>query len=439
MSQFNGGISIKIPPAKQLCPINMNLFKKQKDPQKYIEKCFLEAKKTAQYDFGVDQITVKALYEILRIMGFFPNEFQLHEGFEYACFQSKYSKYLKNFTKPGIAEIQSDVKQQKLKSDVAMIAKDSKDGNTAKFDLTSYCEWLINNMRQLKYDPYFLNQNNSNNNNSKRSLKGNYFLNEDSGYNIRDKSFDFGSNNKSLQQQRSKRAVSTSNANYIQNNQITKAQQLFEDNKAKQQKQMQDQVNNLVNIFEKIDSLRKDKGLMPLDLSDSSSDEDDYNMTEEEKAQKNKMKKKQLIRNIPYDPDMHDLNQEISHLRNEAQNEIKSFIEKCKHNPQMRFRLEKSINKFQKDRIEANERIGKIGAVNAQKRITTTKKNQTQKELSDEEFIQKYETNLIRNLRIEYLMEKTDKPKMNFQQQIKPGSVLEKRLNKLIREKGNFY
>lgn len=53
----------------------------------------------------------------------------------------------------------------------------------------------------------------------------------------------------------------------------------------------------------------------------------------------------------------------------------------------MKLRLEKGINKFQKDRIEANERIGKIGAVHSQKRIYATKKNQTQKQLSDEEFI----------------------------------------------------
>ncbi len=49
------------------------------------------------------------------------------------------------------------------------------------------------------------------------------------------------------------------------------------------------------------------------------------------------------IRNIPYDPDLYDLNSEISKLRNKAELEIKRFIEKTKENPKMAKALDEGV------------------------------------------------------------------------------------------------
>lgn len=68
----------------------------------------------------------------------------------------------------------------------------------------------------------------------------------------------------------------------------------------------------------------------------------------------------------------------------EASQEIESFIQKCKYNPEMNLRLEKGLTKFHNDRVEANERIGKIGAVHAQKRLVRFNNNQTTKDKNDE-------------------------------------------------------
>lgn len=56
---------------------------------------------------------------------------------------------------------------------------------------------------------------------------------------------------------------------------------------------MKDQIGNLTNIFDRIDVLRRENGLMPLDgNSSSSSDDDDYDLTEEEKRFRSKARKK---------------------------------------------------------------------------------------------------------------------------------------------------
>lgn len=128
------------------------------------------------------------------------------------------------------------------------------------------------------------------------------------------------------------------------------------------------QLDNLLGIFAKIDDMRTTNGLMPMDhfdSSSSSSDEDETKLSEEEKKARSKARKKQTIRPIPYDPEMFELNKDITDLRRQASTDIHSFVELCSSDAKMSMRLLKAISKFHKDRVEANERAGKIAAFHA--------------------------------------------------------------------------
>lgn len=68
--------------------------------------------------------------------------------------------------------------------------------------------------------------------------------------------------------------------------------------KAKQTKN--DEINNLVKTFEKIDHLRKMNNVIPIEMSDNVSDEG-YNEIQLKQCRK---KKKNLIRIFPYNGEM---------------------------------------------------------------------------------------------------------------------------------------
>jgi hypothetical protein len=84
-------------------------------------------------------------------------------------------------------------------------------------------------------------------------------------------------------------------------------------------------------IFDRMDELRQDHGLVPLDIK---TDEDGGgggggggSGAEESAANgggaRSGADKTVAIRSMPYDPDLYDLNAEISRLRAQAENEIK--------------------------------------------------------------------------------------------------------------------
>ena len=66
---------------------------------------------------------------------------------------------------------------------------------------------------------------------------------------------------------------------------------------------------------------------MPIDLKSDESEKDEKDNEIDE------------VRNIPYDPELHDLNLNINKLRNEAENKLKEFIDKSKENPKLRNQL----------------------------------------------------------------------------------------------------
>lgn len=73
--------------------------------------------------------------------------------------------------------------------------------------------------------------------------------------------------------------------------------------------------------------------------------------------------------NIPYDPQLADLNNKLCRLRIKAEDRLSRIIELARDDDRIRKKLEEAIERFQKARIEANEKVGRVGAMKAQKRI----------------------------------------------------------------------
>ncbi|KAL4475051.1 hypothetical protein ABPG74_001747 [Tetrahymena malaccensis] len=118
----------------------MNLYKKSNDKHSFLKKVFISGVRHAQFDGEVCDISLKILYEILRVMGLEANEFQLLEGYKYGCFQSQYGEDLDKFTKSGC----SFRKLSKEKLEVKQYKE--------RFDIDEYMIWLVKNLHRLKYD-----------------------------------------------------------------------------------------------------------------------------------------------------------------------------------------------------------------------------------------------------------------------------------------------
>ncbi|EAR86303.2 hypothetical protein TTHERM_00030180 (macronuclear) [Tetrahymena thermophila SB210] len=121
-------------------PLDINLYKKSNDKHSFLKKVFISGVRHAQFDGEVCDISLKILYEILRVMGLEANEFLLLEGYKYGCFQSQYGEDLDKFTKSGcsfrkLSKEKLEVKQQKQ-----------------RFDIDEYMIWLVKNLHRLKYD-----------------------------------------------------------------------------------------------------------------------------------------------------------------------------------------------------------------------------------------------------------------------------------------------
>lgn len=127
-------------------------------------------------------------------------------------------------------------------------------------------------------------------------------------------------------------------------------------------KKIENELNELLSIFDKMDNVRQENGLAPVDMRSEDSDKE-MEVGENEK-----------IRMIPYDPDLHDMNQQLSHLKNQAEAKIKVFIEKAIENQRVRKKLETGIKQFQSERIQANEKVGRLGAIHARQRLVDAKK-----------------------------------------------------------------
>jgi hypothetical protein len=71
------------------------------------------------------------------------------------------------------------------------------------------------------------------------------------------------------------------------------------------------------------------------------------------------------LRSIKYDPEMSQLNKDITKMRNHAEELLKEFIRTAKHDKFIMSRLEEGIMKFQKERILLNDKQGRLGAMKA--------------------------------------------------------------------------
>lgn len=72
---------------------------------------------------------------------------------------------------------------------------------------------------------------------------------------------------------------------------------------------------------------------------------------------------------IPYDPELYDLNNKLTKLRIKAEDRLTRIIELAREDVRIRTKLEEAIERFQKARIEVNEKIGRMGAMKAHKRL----------------------------------------------------------------------
>ena len=70
---------------------------------------------------------------------------------------------------------------------------------------------------------------------------------------------------------------------------------------------------------------------------------------------------------------MYDLNNRLCKLRIRAEDRLSRIIELAREDPRIRKKLEEAIERFQRARIEANEKIGRMGAMRAQKRLQEKK------------------------------------------------------------------
>lgn len=83
--------------------------------------------------------------------------------------------------------------------------------------------------------------------------------------------------------------------------------------------------------------------------------------------------------NIPYDPELYKLNTNLCKLKIKAEERLSRIIELARDDQRIRRKLEEAIERFQKSRIEANEKIGRFGAMKAQERLNWKKQRQLQK------------------------------------------------------------
>lgn len=96
---------------------------------------------------------------------------------------------------------------------------------------------------------------------------------------------------------------------------------------------------------------RQNSGLVPIN------DENDENEVEVPQT------------NIPYDPELYNLNNKLCKLKIKAEDRLGRIIDLAREDSRIRKKLEEAIERFQKARIEANEKIGRVGAMKAQKRL----------------------------------------------------------------------
>ena len=81
--------------------------------------------------------------------------------------------------------------------------------------------------------------------------------------------------------------------------------------------------------------------------------------------------------------------------------QLKEIIELAHYDTKIRNKLEEGIKKFQMNRIEANERMGRAGAINAQKRLAERR----QKELDKLRSIKlEYSDDMVRSANIYELL-----------------------------------
>lgn len=108
---------------------------------------------------------------------------------------------------------------------------------------------------------------------------------------------------------------------------------------------------------------------------------------------------------IPYDPELHDLNVNIAKLRIKAEQQLKRIIEISREDPNVRKQLESGIQKFQRSRIEKNEKIGRTGAINAQRRLA----QQRQREMNKHRNLHlDFDQDLVRAARVYSLLNMPD-------------------------------
>lgn len=114
---------------------------------------------------------------------------------------------------------------------------------------------------------------------------------------------------------------------------------------------LQEELKFLIDIFEEMEKERQNSGLIP--VSEAAEDSDvELPQT-----------------NVPYDPQLADLNNRLCRLRITAEDRLGRIIELARDDGRVRRKLEEAIERFQKARIEANEKVGRVGAMKAQKRL----------------------------------------------------------------------
>lgn len=72
---------------------------------------------------------------------------------------------------------------------------------------------------------------------------------------------------------------------------------------------------------------------------------------------------------IPYDPELYTLNNKLYKLKIKVEDRLARIIDLAQSDARIRSMLEDAIEKFQQARIEANEKVGRVGAIKAQKRL----------------------------------------------------------------------
>lgn len=113
---------------------------------------------------------------------------------------------------------------------------------------------------------------------------------------------------------------------------------------------LQEELKFLIGIFEEMEKERQNSGLIPV----SEAEDSDVELPQT---------------NLPYDPQLADLNNKLSRLRITAEDRLGRIIELARDDGRVRRKLEAAIERFQKARIEANEKVGRVGAMKAQKRV----------------------------------------------------------------------